>query len=280
MKSKAILFHCPRVSFSEPSIFLYDQRLPVVTEVKFLGLLFKATQSWGPHIRALWTPCQSSLNLLCFFSNHQWDSDRTTLLRLYTDLLLSKLNYGVAVYVSACPSFLAILNLVQNQALSLASADFRSSPAPSLELETNVMPLDHRLELIAVRSFLRAYLLLASTLRTLLTSKAYPTSSWRFAEITYPLLAGTPPWTFPPTRVCLSLTFSLKAAGLPVKLRGQALEHMQRHAPSVPIYTDGSKSASEVGCAAIFPDFETFVSLPLIASIFTAELCAIILTLN
>ena len=55
---------------------------------------------------------------------------------------------------------------------------------------------------------------------------------------------------------------------------------MQRHAQSTPIYTDRSKSASGVGCAAVFPDFELFVSLPLMASIFTAELCAIFLALT
>ena len=38
--------------------------------------------------------------------------------------------------------------------------------------------------------------------------------------------------------------------------------------------------ASGVGCAAIFPDFETFVSLQLMESIFTAELCAIFLALT
>ena len=92
--------------------------------------------------------------------------------------------------------------------------------------------------------------------------------------------AGTPQWTFPPTLFCLSLASSPKAAGLPVELRGRALEHMQQHALSMPIYTDGSKSASGVGWAAIFPGFETFVSLPLVASIFTAELCAIFLALT
>ena len=61
-------------------------------------------------------------------------------------------------------------------------------------------------------------------------------------------------------------------------LGGQALEHMQLHAPKFLIYTDESKSASGVGCAAILFDFETFVSIPLMASISTAELCAIFLT--
>ena len=87
-------------------------------------------------------------------------------------------------------------------------------------------------------------------------------------------------WTFPSTHVCLSLTSYPKATGLPVELLGQALEHMQRHAQSIPIYTDGSKSASRVGCTAVFSDFEMFVSLPLMATIFTAELCAIFLALT
>ena len=42
-----------------------------------------------------------------------------------------------------------------------------------------------------------------------------------------------------------------------------------------PIYTDGSKSSECVGCATVFPDFDMFKSLPVVASIFIAELYAI-----
>ena len=52
------------------------------------------------------------------------------------------------------------------------------------------------------------------------------------------------------------------------------------HAPSVPIYTDGSKASEGLGCAAVFPDFDVFISLPVVASIFTTELCAIFLALS
>ena len=54
-------------------------------------------------------------------------------------------------------------------------------------------------------------------------------------------------------------------------LRGQATKQVQWHAPSIPVYMDGLKSATRVGCAAIFPDFETFISLLLMTSNFTAE---------
>ena len=52
------------------------------------------------------------------------------------------------------------------------------------------------------------------------------------------------------------------------------------HAPSISIYTGGSKSSEGVGCGALFPDFDLFISLPLVGSIFTAELCAIFFTLS
>ena len=35
-----------------------------------------------------------------------------------------------------------------------------------------------------------------------------------------------------------------------------------------------------VGCAAVFPDFKVFLSLPVVASILTEELCAIFLDLS
>ena len=52
------------------------------------------------------------------------------------------------------------------------------------------------------------------------------------------------------------------------------------HAPYVPIYIDGFKSSEGVNCAAVFPDFNVFISLPVVASICTAELYAIFLALS
>ena len=64
------------------------------------------------------------------------------------------------------------------------------------------------------------------------------------------------------------------------ELRCSALEYAHMPAPAVPIYTDGFKSCEDVGCAAVFPEFDAFISLSLPASIFTAELYAIFLALS
>ena len=54
----------------------------------------------------------------------------------------------------------------------------------------------------------------------------------------------------------------------------------QVHAPALPICTDGSKSSEGVGCAAVFHDFDVFISLPSVLYIFTVELCVIFLALT
>ena len=92
--------------------------------------------------------------------------------------------------------------------------------------------------------------------------------------------AGAHPWTFPPVPICLFLLKLVKAFRFPSELRFSALEHAQLRAPSVPIYTDRSKFSEGVGCVAVFLYFDVFISLPAVASIFTAELFAIFLDLS
>ena len=91
---------------------------------------------------------------------------------------------------------------------------------------------------------------------------------------------GAPPWTFPSAHICLFLSKFVKASHSPSELCCSTLEHARVHAPAVPIYTDGSKCSEGVGCDAVFPDLDVFISLRVVASIFTVELCAIFLALS
>ena len=84
---------------------------------------------------------------------------------------------------------------------------------------------------------------------------------------------GIPPWTFPTVHICLFLVKLVKATYCSSELRCSASEHARVHVP-FPIYADGSKSSQGVSCATKFPDFEVFISLPIVALIFAVELCA------
>ena len=91
---------------------------------------------------------------------------------------------------------------------------------------------------------------------------------------------GFPPWTFPSVRISLFLLNRVKAFHFPSELRCSALEDAPLHAPSVPIYNNGSKSREGVGCVDAFPDLDVFISLPVVSSIITVELCVIFFALS
>lgn len=87
------------------------------------------------------------------------------------------------------------------------------------------------------------------------------------------------PWEFPNTHFCRYFNFTKESISTSTA-RQLFLSHTASHATSVPVYTDGSKSDAGVGFGAVFPDFSRSGTLPAIASIFTAELSALLLAIR
>jgi len=54
----------------EPELFLNGTLIPVVEEVKFLGLIFDRKLSFLPHLRYLKNKCMKALNLIRVFPTH------------------------------------------------------------------------------------------------------------------------------------------------------------------------------------------------------------------
>ena len=62
-------------------------QIPIIGEVKFLGLIFDSKLSFIPHITSLKSICTRTLDLLNVLSNTTWGADRKVLLRLYRALI-------------------------------------------------------------------------------------------------------------------------------------------------------------------------------------------------
>src|SRR5678815_5314599 len=75
----------------------------------------------------------------------------------------------------------------------------------------------------------------------------------------------------------LSLSKSSHPAAL---LKASFLSHSAVHDEFTPVFTDGSKTRDIVGASAVFPDRNLSHTLPPYASIFTAELTAIMIALS
>ena len=67
----------------------------VVSEAKFLGVVFDRTLSYKSHVDYLKTNC------LKIVGHIDWGADRKTLLCLYRPLVTSKLDYACIVYRAA-----------------------------------------------------------------------------------------------------------------------------------------------------------------------------------
>ena len=98
---------------------MYGSLIPVVDDIKFLGIIFDRKLSFMPHIKYLKAKCLKALNILKVLSHTNWGADRTVLLQLYRSLIRSKLDYG-----SARKSYLMMLDTVHHQCLRLALGAF------------------------------------------------------------------------------------------------------------------------------------------------------------
>ena len=115
-KSKTVCMHFSNQHsmHAEPDLKLYGASIPVVTETKFLGVVFDRKLTFAAHIRYLKDRCIKALNLLRVVAHKDWGADSATLLKLYRTHVRSKLDFGCVVYGSARPSALESPDRVQN----------------------------------------------------------------------------------------------------------------------------------------------------------------------
>ena len=66
----------------DPELYLDKTKIVVVSEFKFLGVIFDKKLSFLPHITALKKKCKKALNLLKVVAHSEWGADRKVLLRL------------------------------------------------------------------------------------------------------------------------------------------------------------------------------------------------------
>jgi ribonuclease HI len=301
--AKTVVMHFCRIRgvHPDPDLYLYGQRIQCREEVRFLGLIFDPRLTWVPHIRKVKAACVKAQSLLKVLSHTDWGADSRTLLMLHKALILSKLEYGSVVYSSATPARLKTLDSVHHGGLRMATGAFRTSPIPSLLVASGEMGLEHRRQSLILRTYFRIQRLPHTS--TYDVVKNYPNGNVYTTHTSYPRPHGyraqeilstldirddpvmpcvvpkIPPWVLPEVDYC-QYGLAPKATTSDLVLRTQFLAHAAVHAGSVLIYTDGSKSDAGVGFGVIFPDFNRHGSLPSCASIFTAELSAILMSLN
>ena len=115
-------------------------------EVKFQGVIFDQKLTFSPHIDDLANRVKQTMNILKVVSHYDWGADRKTLLRLYTMMSLSKIDYASQIYRSTCKTNLEKLDLVHNMGLRICTGAYRTSPLAILYADSGMPPLSVRRE--------------------------------------------------------------------------------------------------------------------------------------
>jgi len=298
-QSKTVCVHfCnKRKLHLDPVLKIYGHEIPVVEQVKFLGLIFDQKLNFKAHIDYLRVKCQKSLNLLRVVSKMDWGADRKVLLRLYRSLIRSKLDYGCIVYGSARKSYLKKLETIQNQALRICLGAFRTSPIPSLHVEADELPLHLRREKLSVQYALKLganpenpaydatfkakneqfYNSKPNAIRSFALRIKEPLNEIcpNMKHIAQYLTPSIPPWKLKLPTIDLSLSSYPKESTHPLVFQSLFDNLRDSYTGYKAIYTDGSKDNDRTAAAAVSEGLNVQVRLLDGASIYTAELRAI-----
>ena len=76
-KTACVHFHNKRGILPEPSLILNGNKITVVKETRFLGVIFDQKLSFIPHMKALKTKCLKALDIIKVVSNQEWGADKS-----------------------------------------------------------------------------------------------------------------------------------------------------------------------------------------------------------
>ncbi|GBO00212.1 hypothetical protein AVEN_239574-1 [Araneus ventricosus] len=106
--------------------------------------IFDRKLTFLPHVLHLRKKCERSLNIPKGFSETCLGADRTSLLRIYKAVTLSRIDYRCTVYGSSRPTVLRRLDTIHHSALQICTGAFRTSPVEIQYIISHQLPLDSR----------------------------------------------------------------------------------------------------------------------------------------
>jgi len=266
----------------------------------FLGVTLDCQLRFHVHAQRIKTKASKRLSIIRAVSHTSWGGDRQTLLRIYTSLIRSVLEYNAFLFTYLAPSNQRKLGTIQNSALRLITGALRTSSVVALHADVNLPTLELRSQLSLFRFYLRTqsspshpsfecFSVQPSDLRAGAYRSTPPVgvqihrlSQSYNIDLTSFRIAARPPltpfWTFTTPHI-MFLFSETKTALVPEEIKSKFSEFRATHSSSTFFYTDGSKSEETVGAAYCGESQKSFRLHPF-TSIFTAELFAILQVLR
>lgn len=116
-KSVHVMFSLRKGAY--PRLFLKNEAIPEKREVRYLGIIFDKSLTWGPHVKMKRLTLNSRLKQLYRFVNKRLPLSLSSKLLLYKSLLKPIWTYALQVFGTTKPSNLNKLQAFQSKFLRL-----------------------------------------------------------------------------------------------------------------------------------------------------------------
>lgn len=103
-----------------------NYQLPLVDNIKYLGMWLDRSLRWGKHINETCQKINKHLGMLKMLAGSGWGVHPIFLRRLYISLVRSRTDYGSFLYDNSAKTHLAKLDRIQNQAMRVVGGFIRN----------------------------------------------------------------------------------------------------------------------------------------------------------
>lgn len=154
-KSNVVIFSRKRII---PTIVItYDNEIiPILKEVKFLGVILDSGLTGIPHLKYVTQKCEKNINILRTLSGVWWGAHPFSQKLLYNALIRSQMDYGSFILEPCNKTAIRTLDLIQSKSLRIITGAMKSSPINSLQVECCEPPLHLRRQYLCDRYLSKA----------------------------------------------------------------------------------------------------------------------------
>ena len=239
------------------------------------------------------------LNLLRTLSNWNYGADAVVLRRIYLATIRPVIEYAAPVIHTMSKKWKMKLQRIQNEAMRIITGAHRTTPIKFLEMETNIIDIDTRMEQLTIQYYARSTSRRGHPIRHILEEtieeesirdkprtkgnftyrieKLLPKYDLPTEKIAPTIDTRNPPWVMNQIKTCGKMIEMKKEDG-PDVLKNVFLEHLAEH-EGQHIYTDGSQDDDKISAAFIHKKSEEIITKKFWiegpASAFTGECLAI-----
>ena len=133
--------------------------VPLVKEVRYLGVTLDSKLLWKPHMEAASAKALKNLHTLRSACSKSWGLKPSYTLWIYThnQIIIPAISHGCVAWSHRlkCSTLANIFNRVQRAALLLVTGALNSTPTCYLDILASLLPLDLHIQKTALKTSLR-----------------------------------------------------------------------------------------------------------------------------